>query len=141
MKERAHPTSAEARSRRRSGQKAEALAESFLVRQGYLPLARNHVVRGGEVDLVVAQGAVVVFVEVKRRRKGAAVDALASVTQAKQRRIVRAAFDYVRRARLEERPLRFDVVGLSLLPKGEPQFVHVEGAFDASVAGERGRET
>ncbi len=124
---------ARARSRRRAGQRAETLAESFLVRQGYLPLARNHVARGGEVDLVMAQGELVVFVEVRKRKRGSVVDPLESVTVAKQRRILRAAADYVWRAGLEARPLRFDVVGLSLDARREPQFVHVESAFDASV--------
>lgn len=126
--------SGKAASRRKSGLAAEAAAESFLVTKGYLPLARNHVVRGGEIDLVLAQGECVVFVEVRRRRRGAAVGAFESVTQAKQKRIVKAAVDYLARAGLTERPVRFDVVAVTPAARGTSVFDHLENAFDAAVA-------
>lgn len=126
--------SARAASRRSSGLAAEAAAESFLVSKGYFPLARNHVVRGGEVDLVLRQGEVVVVVEVRRRRRGAAVGAFESVTPAKQRRIVRAALDYLARAGLTAAPVRFDVVAVTSSGRAPLLLEHLENAFDASVA-------
>lgn len=118
---------------RRRGQKAEALVERHLVACGYELLARNHCIRGGEVDLVLTQGETVVFVEVKRRREGALVGALESVTITKQRRIVRAALDFALRHGLTERSMRFDVVAVTDHPDAPPSFDHVEAAFDASV--------
>jgi putative endonuclease len=117
---------------RRAGLRAEQLVESHLVARGWLPLSRNHVVRGGEVDLVLSDGPTVVFVEVKRRRAGAAVDAFESVTAAKQRRIVRAARDFLSRAGLEERPVRFDVVAVTTRGR-QASFEHLEAAFDAGA--------
>lgn len=118
------------------GEAAEELAEAHLVRCGYFPLARNHRCRAGEVDLVVSRGELVVFVEVRRRRRGGAVDPVTSVTPAKQRRIVRAAADFLQRAGLERRGVRFDVVGVVPRRGGPPELFHLEGAFDSSVLDE-----
>lgn len=81
----------------------------------------------------MAHGPVVVFVEVRERRSGGVVDALSSVTRAKQRRVVRAAMDYAMRAGLTERALRFDVVAVTRRAAGDAHIEHVENAFDASV--------
>lgn len=118
------------------GDRAEALAESFLVRQGYFPLARNHHSRGGEVDLIVCRGELLVFAEVKLRRPRAAVDPLASVTPTKQRRIIHAALDYVQKHRFEDRPMRFDVIAITSGPRSARNAAtieHIEAAFDATV--------
>ena len=126
------------RARREAGLAAERLAETHLVTRGWFPLARNHVVRGGEVDLVMRDGAEVVFVEVKRRRTGGVDRALESVTPAKQARVVRAATDYLVRAGLCEAPVRFDVVVVTGGPGASSTCLHIPAAFDASVTGEGG---
>ena len=51
----------------RRGEAAEALAAAHLERHGLRILARNLRCRGGEVDLIAADGAVVVFAEVRLR--------------------------------------------------------------------------
>jgi len=117
---------------RRLGARAEALAEELLVRKGAFVLARNFVGRRGELDLVVALGDTVAVVEV-RRRKGGVDDALGSIPETKRRSVVRATREYVERAGLHERPVRFDVVAVGPARKGSPaDVIHVEDAFDAS---------
>lgn len=116
---------------RTRGLKSEGDAEAYLVRKGYLTLARNHVCRGGELDLVMRDGETVVFVEVRRRRPGAHVEALESVTRTKRRRIVRAATDWAMRAGALDDSLRFDVVAVTPGRQGST-FEHVVGAFDAA---------
>lgn len=116
---------------RRSGLESERAAESFLVLKGYFPLARNHVCRGGELDLVMRDGETIVFVEVRRRREGALVGALESITDAKRRRVVKAALDWAVRAGALGKSLRFDVVAVTQTKAG-PLFEHVEEAFDAA---------
>jgi putative endonuclease len=120
-----------------AGDRAETLAESFLVQQGYFPLARKHRTRSGEVDLIVGKGELLVFAEVKQRRPRAQVDPIASVTPAKQRRIIRAALDYVQKHHLEDRAMRFDVIAITAsarLAKGSMTIEHIEAAFDATAA-------
>ena len=106
-----------ATSRPSSGAEAEALAADYLARQGLRLLARNWRVRGGEIDLVCADGATLVFVEVRLRRSNTFGGAAASITAAKQRRLIIAAHDYLQRhARTARgRPCRFDAVLLEAL--------------------------
>jgi putative endonuclease len=71
------------------GHVAEAAALGVLLLKGYRPLARRFAAAGGEVDLIVARGDTIAFVEVKAR--GAMEDALTAITAQKRRRFSRAA--------------------------------------------------
>jgi putative endonuclease len=65
----------------------------------------------GEIDLILRDGATLVFVEVRQRAAGAPVSAAASIGPAKIRRIIRAAQVYLQRLdRLP--PCRIDVVAI-----------------------------
>src|SRR4051812_9663992 len=55
--------------RQHLGRTGEDLALAHLERLGYELVARNHRTRWGEIDLVVHDGATLVFVEVKTRRE------------------------------------------------------------------------
>jgi putative endonuclease len=93
----------------RRGLNAETAALLFLVAKGYWPMARRYRGGGGEIDLVVARGRTVVFVEVKQRDDG--TEALAAVTPGKLRRIGRAARAFQSERRLDSRHLfRCDIV-------------------------------
>mgnify|MGYP003516903694 CR=1 FL=1 len=96
------------------GARAEALAADYLCRQGLTLLERNFRTRRGEIDLVMRDGGVIVFVEVRLRTNAAFGGAAASITPAKQARLVAAAQVYL--ARLgREPPCRFDAVLLDAL--------------------------
>ncbi len=73
------------------GRQAEDDALAYLLLQGLVLLQRNYLCRGGELDLIMRDGASVVFVEVRLRSGSAFGGALASITPAKQRRMVLAA--------------------------------------------------
>ena len=98
----------------RRGRRAERRAERMLRRRGLRTLDRNYARRTGEIDLVMLDGDVVAFVEVRYRSQGAWTTGLDSVDQAKRRRITRTAELY-----LDEHPehryrgIRFDVVSAS----------------------------
>jgi putative endonuclease len=79
--------------------------------------------------LVARDRDTLVFVEVRTQSGPTFGDPLESVTRRKQRQIAKAALHYVVRHRVENQPLRFDVVGISW-NNAAPQIVHVEGAFD-----------
>ena len=98
--------------RQQLGKSGENLAVDELVARGYAVLARRYRTRGGEIDIVAEDGATVVFVEVKTRASTDFGSAVEAVTPRKQRQLVLMARDYLARARLHDRPCRFDVVAI-----------------------------
>ena len=98
----------------RAGRRAERRAERFLRRRGLTTLARNYARPWGELDLVMRDGAVLVFVEVRLRGPGAWEDGATSVDRGKQRRLVRTAEAYIaEHPRYDSDTSRFDVVSMS----------------------------
>jgi len=95
------------------GRLAEDLAAAYLQRRGLRLLARNYRCRLGEIDLILADGPVLVFAEVRLRRAPGYGGAAASITAAKRQRILRAARHYL--AGKQERPCRFDAILLDEL--------------------------
>lgn len=75
----------------RRGDAYEARAQHHLQRAGCVVLGRQLHCPAGELDLVVRDGSVLVFVEVRQRTSANFGGASASVTPDKQRRILRAA--------------------------------------------------
>ena len=114
--------------KKQTGDAAEALAASFLTRQGLRVLERNWRVRGGEIDLICADHGCLVFVEVRLRANNHFGGAGASITTAKQRRIVLAARHYL--AGKREQPCRFDAVLLDGL--SETRLEWIRNAFEAT---------
>ena len=77
------------------GQSAESRAEAFLQARGLKLVARNWRCRFGEIDLVMQDGATLVFIEVRLRSRGDFGGAAASVTSAKQKKLLATARQYL----------------------------------------------
>lgn len=91
------------------GAQAETLAATFLVQRGLTVVERNWRRRCGELDLIARDGDTLVFVEVRLRRRGDFGGAGASITTAKQARLVKTAGLYL--ARFPHAPAcRFDAI-------------------------------
>ena len=118
--------------RQRFGDAGEKAAEEALLGDGYRLVARKHRCPRGEVDLVMERGELLVFVEVRTRATALFGGPEATVGAEKQRRIVRAARDFLARWRGPRRGARFDVVAVLDRP-GTPQVTHIPDAFDASA--------
>ncbi|MDR3159011.1 MAG: YraN family protein [Zoogloeaceae bacterium] len=73
------------------GMRAETLAANYLRARGLVVVARNFRVRGGEIDLIVREGEITVFVEVRLRRSRAFGGAIGSIGVQKRRRLLLAA--------------------------------------------------
>ena len=77
------------------GQAGEDCALAFLQKQGCEPVARNWHCRAGEIDLVVRQGELLLFVEVRYRKNKRFGGAAYSITPAKLQKLQRTAEHYL----------------------------------------------
>jgi len=113
------------------GVRGETLAYWYLRRAGYTVVARNWRAPSGagELDLVAWEGHTLVFVEVKARTSEAAGPPEAAVSPNKQKRVIRAAREYLRQLRRKPTTCRFDVVSVSCHPKEGLQVRLIKGAF------------
>jgi putative endonuclease len=117
------------RGQRGTGQRWEALAEKHLRREGYAVRERNVRARAGEIDLIAEEKGVLCFIEVKGRRGTGFGTPAEAVTLEKQRRIARAAEEYLAARRLGSPPCRFDVVAI-LESESGTEVTILRGAFE-----------
>ena len=107
-----------------TGRLGEQAAARALQKAGYRLLAMNYRTRFGEIDLIVRDGGITVFVEVKTRRNADFAAAAEAVTPAKQERIRAAEQQWL--AEKGETPARFDVVEVYTAPR---TIRHIKDAF------------
>ena len=113
------------------GRRGEAVAARYLYVHGGRVLCRNfRGPHGGEVDIVLRDGAVLAFVEVKTRTSTLYGRPAQAVTLDKQTLIVRGAGAYLRRLRGQKLAWRLDVVEVLLLPGEKPAVHWIKSAFN-----------
>ena len=115
--------------RRARGRWAEDVAARHLAAHGLVCRERNFRSRYGEIDLVMEDGEVIVFIEVRSRERSGFLDPAESVDRSKCARIARTADTWLR----NRRPVptcRFDVVAVTGEPDA-PGIRWVRNAFDA----------
>lgn len=103
-----------ATAKQRRGSAGEDRALAALLAAGLVLIERNSASRLGEIDLIMQDGVVVVFVEVRVRTSMAFGGAAASVTPAKQRRVQRHAQAWLKKRFADSAwpACRFDVFAL-----------------------------
>jgi putative endonuclease len=90
---------------------AETIAKRHLLLSGYALLAENYSVRGGEVDLVMRDRDVIVFVEVRQRAKETHGTTAETITPYKLQRLQKTALSFlVETFGRDDLPVRFDAV-------------------------------
>jgi putative endonuclease len=107
------------------GKAGEDMAAEYIEAHGGRILKRNHYVRGGEVDIIFADGDTTVFCEVKLRslkRFGLPAEA---VDMRKQKRICLAALDYAAQNKSIDEKCRFDIIAIY-----GGKISHIKNAFD-----------
>jgi putative endonuclease len=113
------------------GEVGEDHAARHFERLGFEVIARRHRTRFGELDLVVRDGGLLVFAEVKARRAGSGRP-FDNLHDQKRRQVRRMAAAWLHDQ--TDRPffdtLRFDAVGVTVGRTGElVALEHLEGAF------------
>ncbi|MCB5251197.1 MAG: YraN family protein [Candidatus Cloacimonadales bacterium] len=112
------------------GNIGEDLATKYLIEQSYTIIHRNYNTRVGEVDIIARQGNEVAFIEVKYRTKGNEDDAMQSITKSKQKKVIKAALQFI--ASCEDAELlcyRFDVIIIIQEKDRHFQLNHYKDAF------------
>jgi len=99
---------------RSKGSAVELEAEKFLQKKGLRKVTRNYLIKGGEIDLIMRDGEVLVFIEVRYRQSENHGSGAETVTYQKQRRLRRAAMHYLQKHYGNHEPdCRFDVISAS----------------------------
>jgi putative endonuclease len=111
-----------------AGADAEQWAAQYLASQGLKLVEQNYRSRFGEIDLIMRDGEMLVFVEVRLRRNSGFGGAAASIDTRKQQRIIRTAQQYIS-GLARTPPCRFDAVLLGDAQGGQVQWL--KNAFDA----------
>lgn len=111
-----------------SGLQGQDVALRFLQSKGMSLADANFRVRRSEIDLIMKDGAYIVFVEVKYRRGVGYGYPGESVNISKQKRIKNAALHYIAYKNLHNNDFRFDVV--EVLEESNGMTInHIEDAF------------
>ena len=110
------------------GQKGEALAVSFLRKKGYRIKVCNYKTRIGEIDIIAADGDVLVFVEVKTRESLEYGHPFEAVNARKRKKIASVAMLYLKKFD-DLPPCRFDVVSIHI-NNGKPECELIKDAFE-----------
>lgn len=96
------------------GKQIEDLACYYLQKQKLKLVVRNYTCRVGEIDLIMCDNTLLVFIEVRYRQHGKFGCGLETVDRSKQNKIIKAAQYYLQTHDLFEKiDCRFDVVAVT----------------------------
>ncbi|HUV23731.1 MAG TPA: YraN family protein [Gammaproteobacteria bacterium] len=116
----------------RKGLRFEDLARRYLGARGLCLQESNYRCRFGEIDLIMRDAETLCFIEVRFRRSLDFGGASASITRAKQRRIIKAALFYLStRQQSMNQALRFDALLIQQQADGKQDFNWIQNAFYA----------
>ncbi len=112
------------------GNYGEQVAADWLRAKGCKVLAKNFTgPKRGEVDIVARDGKLLLFVEVKTRRKESKIRPLDAVNREKQSLIERGANAWLKQLGSRDLPWRFDVIEVYVENGVKPEVNHVKDAF------------
>jgi putative endonuclease len=95
------------------GTNAEILVLEFLKQQGLTELTRNFRARTGEIDLIMLEKSIIVFVEVRSRKNNRFMDPVETIDNRKVQKILRTSRLYLQRYPAPFDSCRFDIVTLT----------------------------
>ena len=110
-----------------TGRFGEQLALEYLNSKGYTIIEKNYRNKIGEVDIIVYDKDILVFVEVKTRMGNHFGHAYESVDSRKQKKIANTALMYLQKNKLHDVQVRFDVI--EVYPVEKEIINHFKNAF------------
>ena len=116
-----------------SGKQAEQIAHDYLQAKGLRLIQANYRCRAGELDLVMLDGQVLVIVEVRYRKTSRIAGPMQTIDSRKRHRLALATRHFLMcHDHLRDRPLRFDVIGLTGSTT-KPNISWAKNAFEFDV--------
>lgn len=112
---------------REIGMEGEEIALNYLLENGYKLLERNWHFGKYEVDLIVENEKILIFVEVKFRSTDYFGEPEIFVSNKQKLNLIRAANRYISKYDIEKES-RFDIVSI-VMQNGKPEINHIEDAF------------
>jgi len=113
------------------GHRAETAARKHLEKSGLKTLDRNYRGRFGEIDLIMQDGSVIAFVEVRFRSNNHKLDAAETIDMRKCSRIIKTAMQYMQTLKdPDSHYYRFDVITITG-PFEKPTINWIRNAFQA----------
>ena len=110
------------------GKKWEIRTKNFLIKQGYSIIESNYRKRCGEIDIIAQTKDIVVFIEVKYRKKKNISTPEESITKTKQKRIIQTAKHFIHENSYHDKTYRFDVITITG-DDTQQHFCHYKNAF------------
>jgi len=112
------------------GMLGEKIASDYLVKKGYIVVEKNFSCKQGEIDIIAKDNdkKELVFLEVKTRtncKYGTPIDA---VNEQKQVHIYNSANYYVYKNKIDNTPIRFDVIEVNI-NDGKVDINHIKNVF------------
>jgi putative endonuclease len=109
----------------------EEEAVLLLREKGYIILQQNIRMPAGELDIVARNGSVLVFLEVKTRRKEEFSRPWETVKATKRQRQINIARQFLSLCHITNVPIRFDIISVVWPIDAPPKIQHIENAFSA----------
>jgi len=111
------------------GNRGEDIAVNFFSQKGFEIIERNYRYGHGEIDIVVKDGEILVFVEVKTRKNLEFGPPELAITKSKQRQVRKISEAYLVDKNISNTDCRIDVVAILLRKNLPPKINHIENAF------------
>ena len=109
------------------GKIGEELAVDFLIQKGYVLLKQNYRYGRGEIDIIVSQFDILVFVEVKARKNSYyGYPEESAIQERKKEKIIETAEGYIMETNWEGK-IQFDII--SIILKKVPEIKHFRDVF------------
>lgn len=107
---------------------AENDACNYLLAHGLTLVAKNYRCSYGEIDLIMDDQDILVFVEVRLRNNSDFGSSMETVGARKKSRLIRSALHYLQHHQLiDKKQCRFDVIGID----HHHEMIWIKNAFDA----------
>lgn len=112
------------------GRSGEDIAEQYLLESKYEIIERNFSCRQGELDIIAKDKSELVFIEVKTRTNNKYGNPIDAITYYKQRHIIKSIEYYLFKHKLENIPMRIDVIEVYEKAENKYYINHIKNAME-----------